>query len=221
VLATVLGMLPGRFCDGRARIAAPLAIAILFAVGTTMLGCAAPSTRQYLPSAPYHSYSSTSSSERVEVASWYGPRLAGRLTSTGETFDPNALTAASKTLPLGSQVRVTNPDNGRSVLVRINDRGPFVRGRSLDLSRRAAQQIALTGKGVGRVRIAAVDAPSDGAARDAQAPLRRSAFTYASNTMRRSHCIPRAAYHRRPRRSLRRMIESNPAGAWLVSAMHL
>jgi rare lipoprotein A len=91
---------------------------------------------------------------RTEVASWYGPGFAGRRTSNGEVYNPEGLTAASKTLPLGSHVRVTNPDNGRSVVVRINDRGPYVRGRSLDLSHGAAQRIGLTGKGVGRVQVA-------------------------------------------------------------------
>lgn len=90
---------------------------------------------------------------RTEVASWYGPGFAGRRTSSGETYNPEALTAASKTLPLGSHVRVTNPDTGRSVVVRINDRGPYVGGRSLDLSHGAAQRIGLTGKGVGRVQV--------------------------------------------------------------------
>ena len=92
-------------------------------------------------------------STHTEVASWYGPGFAGRPTSTGETYNPEGLTAASRTLPLGSHVRVTNPDTGRSVVVRINDRGPFVHGRSLDLSHGAAQQIGLTGKGVGRVQV--------------------------------------------------------------------
>ena len=91
---------------------------------------------------------------RTEVASWYGPGFAGRRTSNGEIYNPEGLTAASKTLPLGSHVRVTNPDTGRSVVVRINDRGPYVRGRSLDLSHGAAQRIGLTGKGVGRVEVA-------------------------------------------------------------------
>ena len=67
------------------------------------------------------------------------------------------MTAASKTLPLGSLVRVTNVANGRSVTVRINDRGPYVRGRSLDLSRGAAQRIGLTRQGVGRVKISRID----------------------------------------------------------------
>ena len=95
----------------------------------------------------------------VVTASWYGPGLSGHRTSSGERFDPNRLTAASRTLPLGSVVRVTNVSNGRSVNVRINDRGPFVRGRSLDLSHRAAQKIGLTAKGVGRVKVTKVRHP--------------------------------------------------------------
>jgi rare lipoprotein A len=86
-------------------------------------------------------------------ASYQGNAQVGRRTASGEIYDPNALTAASRTLPLGSTVIVTNPSNGRSVKVRINDRGPFARGRSLDLSRRAAEEIGLTDKGVGRVKI--------------------------------------------------------------------
>ena len=92
----------------------------------------------------------------VVTASWYGPGFSGRRTSSGERFDPNQLTAASRTLPLGSVVRVTNVSNGRSVNVRINDRGPFVRGRSLDLSHGAAQKIGLTARGVGRVKVTRV-----------------------------------------------------------------
>jgi hypothetical protein len=99
------------------------------------------------------------SSPGVVTASWYGPGLSGHRTSSGERFDPNRLTAASRTLPLGSVVRVTNVSNGRSVNVRINDRGPFVRGRSLDLSHRAAQKIGLTAKGVGRVKVTKVRHP--------------------------------------------------------------
>ncbi|MGH7935032.1 MAG: septal ring lytic transglycosylase RlpA family protein [Candidatus Binataceae bacterium] len=97
--------------------------------------------------------------EHVVVASWYGPGFAGRRTSSGERYDPDRLTAASKTLPIGSLVRVTNPDNGRSVDVRINDCGPFVRGRGLDLSKRAAERIGMKHKGVGRVRITEVGRP--------------------------------------------------------------
>jgi rare lipoprotein A (peptidoglycan hydrolase) len=90
---------------------------------------------------------------RTVVASWYGPGFEGHRTSSGEVFHSSELTAASTTLPLGSHAIVTNPSTGRSVVVRINDRGPFVHGRSIDLSHRAAQQIGLTGKGVGRVQV--------------------------------------------------------------------
>jgi peptidoglycan lytic transglycosylase len=83
--------------------------------------------------------------------------MAGRRTASGEVFDPDALTAASKTLPIGSTVIVTNPKNGKSVMVRINDRGPHVRGRSLDLSRRAAEELGITEKGVARLKIQRVD----------------------------------------------------------------
>lgn len=86
-------------------------------------------------------------------ASYQGNAQVGRRTASGEIYDPNQLTAASRTLPLGSAIVVTNPSTGRSVKVRINDRGPFVHGRSLDLSKRAADEIGLTEKGVGRVKI--------------------------------------------------------------------
>jgi rare lipoprotein A len=86
-------------------------------------------------------------------ASWYGPGLIGRITTSGEPYNPKGLTAASKTLPIGSVVKVTNPQNGKSVKVRINDRGPFVPGRSLDLSQRAAEKIGIIRKGVARVKI--------------------------------------------------------------------
>jgi rare lipoprotein A (peptidoglycan hydrolase) len=95
---------------------------------------------------------------KQELASWYGPGFNGCRTTTGERFNENAMTAASKTLPLGSHVVVTNPQNGRSVEVRINDRGPHVRGRTLDLSKRAAQKLGLTKKGVARVEITPSDA---------------------------------------------------------------
>ncbi|MDT0331944.1 septal ring lytic transglycosylase RlpA family protein [Nocardiopsis lambiniae] len=85
-------------------------------------------------------------------ASYYGADFAGRTTANGETFDPNAMTAAHKTLPFDTMVQVTNPDNGKSVTVRINDRGPFIAGRCLDLSTVAFDQIIGTGAGVGQVR---------------------------------------------------------------------
>jgi rare lipoprotein A len=91
-------------------------------------------------------------------ASYYGEEFRGHRTASGERYDPDQLTAASKKLPLGSLVHVTNPENGRSVVVRINDHGPYVRGRSLDLSKAAARRLGLTRKGVGRVKIARIRA---------------------------------------------------------------
>lgn len=87
------------------------------------------------------------------VASWYGPGFHGNRTANGERFDQYAMTAAHRTLPFGTRVRVTNLSNGRSVVVRINDRGPFSPGRSLDLSKGAASAIGMIGAGVGTVRM--------------------------------------------------------------------
>ncbi|MEM7703459.1 MAG: septal ring lytic transglycosylase RlpA family protein [Pseudomonadota bacterium] len=87
------------------------------------------------------------------VASYYGKRFHGRLTANGERFNMNAMTAAHKTLPFGTRVRVTNPSNGRSVTVRINDRGPFIRGRTIDLSRAAATKLGMISRGHARVKL--------------------------------------------------------------------
>jgi hypothetical protein len=81
------------------------------------------------------------------VASWYGPGFAGRRTASGQRFNPYAMTAASRTLPLGTKLKVQNPRNGRSCTVLINDRGPYVAGRQLDLSEGAAQRLGIGGVG--------------------------------------------------------------------------
>ncbi|MBM3951353.1 MAG: septal ring lytic transglycosylase RlpA family protein [Rhodospirillales bacterium] len=91
--------------------------------------------------------------DETGIASWYGADFHGKLTANGETYDMNEVTAAHKTLPMPSLARVTNLENGRSLIVRINDRGPFVAGRIIDLSRRSAQLLGLEGKGTGRVRV--------------------------------------------------------------------
>jgi len=87
------------------------------------------------------------------MASYYGARFAGRRTASGERFDPRALTAAHPELPFGTRVRVTNLDNGRSITVRINDRGPFAGGRIVDLSWGAARALDMLRRGVARVRL--------------------------------------------------------------------
>ncbi len=90
---------------------------------------------------------------KVGQASWYGQEFDRRLTASGERFDPGLLTGAHKTLPLGSRVRVTNLHNGRSVLVIINDRGPYIGQREIDLSYGAARVLGMVQRGIARVRI--------------------------------------------------------------------
>jgi len=89
----------------------------------------------------------------VGMASWYGRQFHGRRTANGEIYNMNDMTAAHRTLPLPSIVRVTNLDNGRAVKLRVNDRGPFAKGRIIDVSRRAAQKLGFKNKGVTRVRV--------------------------------------------------------------------
>jgi len=89
----------------------------------------------------------------VGFASWYGERHQGRATASGEVFDMNKLTAAHRTMPFGTRLRVTNLENGRSVVVRVNDRGPWVNDRVLDVSRAAARTLGMTGDGVTRIEI--------------------------------------------------------------------
>ncbi|WP_291842438.1 septal ring lytic transglycosylase RlpA family protein [Maricaulis sp.] len=91
--------------------------------------------------------------DETGIASWYGPTFHGRPTANGETFDQHAMTAAHTTLPIPSIVEVTNLENGRSVIVRLNDRGPFVDNRLIDLSRAAATELDFIGAGLAHVRV--------------------------------------------------------------------
>jgi rare lipoprotein A len=211
---------------GAARASIRYALASAACVLVFMLaGCSAqnftptptplPATSYYAP--PRRIYGTS----HTEVASWYGPGFAGRRTSTGEIYNPSGLTAASTSLPLGSHVRVTNPETGRSVVVRINDRGPFVRGRSLDLSHGAAQQIGLTGKGVGRVRVTPT-ASSTPAFSSITSTYSESSITTTSRNVREVSYSSRPRYvtvrrHHYRYTSSQRTV-SNPFGAWLASA---
>ncbi|EZQ11480.1 MULTISPECIES: septal ring lytic transglycosylase RlpA family protein [unclassified Acinetobacter] len=94
------------------------------------------------------------------VASWYGRQFHGRKTASGETFDMNALTAAHRSLPLNCYIRVTNKSNGKSVVVKVNDRGPFHGNRVVDLSYGAAKSLGITNAGTARVSIERVDGPN-------------------------------------------------------------
>lgn len=106
---------------------------------------------RYTPMTEYAPY------KQRGIASWYGKRYHGQKTSSGEVYDMYGMTAAHTTLPLPSYARVTNPENGRSVIVRINDRGPFHSDRLIDLSYAAAYKLRIVGKGSGLVEVEAID----------------------------------------------------------------
>src|SRR5579862_5176213 len=120
--------------------------------------------------------------DRVGVASWYGEAFQGRLTANGEIFDLNGLTAAHTTLPMPSIVQVTDLENGRSLQLRVNDRGPFVDGRMIDVSRRAAQLLGFEQKGTAVVRVTVLKEESIAAAEDAMRNRGQVMVAQASNT---------------------------------------
>jgi rare lipoprotein A len=91
--------------------------------------------------------------EYYAVVSWYGPGFHGKRTASGEHYDMDAMTCAHKSLPFGTVLSLNNIDNGKSTKVVVNDRGPFVEGRDIDLSRAAAKELGIIGKGTGRVRV--------------------------------------------------------------------
>ena len=93
------------------------------------------------------------SAGQVGIASWYGGKFHGRTTANGETYDMHAMTAAHPSLPFGTKVRVTNLENGRSVVLRINDRGPFAKRRIIDVSRHAAEHLGFREAGLAKVRV--------------------------------------------------------------------
>ena len=94
------------------------------------------------------------------TASWYGKKFDGRETANGETYNENALTAAHKSLPFGTILKVTNPRNNKIVFVRINDRGPYIEGRDLDLSKASAKALGMLRKGVVKVKIEELTVPA-------------------------------------------------------------
>ena len=131
------------------RTCTPIRNGLLLALFALLVGCA--SQRADSPQIASGGY-------RAEgKASYYGARHHGHKTASGERFDQNALTAAHRSLPFGSRVRVTNLRNDKSVVVRINDRGPYARGRLIDLSQKAAEQINMLRAGVVPVRVEALE----------------------------------------------------------------
>lgn len=120
------------------------------------------------------------------VASWYGSEFHGKNTASGEVYDMNLLTAAHRELPLQTVVEVENLDNGRKVQVRINDRGPFVRGRILDLSYQAARELGMIGTGLARVELRIVEVGSGiaGPSRFSRYTVQVGAFRDKENALR-------------------------------------
>ena len=223
---------------GSARANAnPLIMAALALALAAMAGCsaqsAAPGLAAPLP-APSWRGANPEIPPHVEVASWYGPGFQGHPTSTGERFNEYGMTAASRTLPLGSRVRVTNPANGRSVEVRINDRGPYVRGRSIDLSKGAAERLGMARTGVAPVVVASpegaptpnVYSPTRAVVATAYHPAPRAAYAErsrpetAARWKRRwplwhpTHRVARVYHSRRHSRMV-----WNPVGAWIASSL--
>jgi rare lipoprotein A len=145
---------PGRVC--RRSPSALLVAAIL----SLFLASCARVTPPVPPLSPAPSTSVTAGWTERGVASWYGDPFHGRTTASGETYDMEAMTAAHQSLPFGTVVLVENLQNGRSTTLRINDRGPFVRGRTIDVSRRAARELGLIGPGTAPVQVTIIDAPA-------------------------------------------------------------
>src|SRR4051812_21060002 len=148
------GMLAGFCCDAtscivrrnnRRRPESMTKASTALAITTVVLGCALGATSAI-----------AEETEPIQsgAASWYGPGFQSKRTANGERFNTNDLTAAHRTLPFGAKVRVTNERTGRSVVVRINDRGPYAHGRVIDLSKAAAEAVGI--EGVGQVTLAAL-----------------------------------------------------------------
>ncbi|PCJ99553.1 MAG: hypothetical protein COA45_05835 [Zetaproteobacteria bacterium] len=141
-------------------------IELMSHVGKKIVGTTAKSKGRYKVGSPYtikgrryypavnYSYNKTG------VASWYGPNFHGKQTANGEIFYQNELTAAHKTLPLPSIVRVTNLENGRSLIVRVNDRGPYAHNRIIDMSKRSSELLGFRKQGVAKVRVQVLEAES-------------------------------------------------------------
>ncbi|SHI06148.1 septal ring lytic transglycosylase RlpA family protein [Desulfofustis glycolicus] len=159
----------GRLFSGIASTICLLVITILSCFpaasigGTTSLH---PTQRPYrINSHTYYPIPSAYGFNQTGIASWYGDDFHGRPTSNGETYDMHGMTAAHKTLPMNTVLLVQNLENNQEIIVRVNDRGPFVKGRIIDLSYQAAKRLNIVGKGTAHVRISAL---SDGEKSESQ-----------------------------------------------------
>jgi rare lipoprotein A len=137
--------------------ALPLEASAEIAAATEMMPLVAAPVAAPAESQPVEMEAETGTAIGSGSASYYASKFHGRRTASGEAFDNGAMTAAHRSLPFGSLVRVTNPANGRSVVVRINDRGPFSRGRLIDVSRAAAEELGIVARGHGTVELALLE----------------------------------------------------------------
>lgn len=161
-------------------------------------------------------YYPTESYDYVEtgIASWYGPGFDGKKTANGEIFDEDELTAAHKTLQMPSLVRVTNLDNGRSLIVRVNDRGPYARGRIIDVSKRAAELLGFKNKGTAKVRLEVLPKESMQIAEAAKRGIDTSGYEVAVNQTGRmpgSYQVASAPPQRQPQ-TARNATNTMPTG---------
>lgn len=147
---------------------------------TMSVGCAKRKRGPSVPVSKRPAMTPTVGATEEGIASWYGHPYHGRRTANGETYDQELMTAAHPSLPFNVWVTVNNLDNGQQTTVRINDRGPFVKGRIIDLSRAAARAVSMLGPGTAKVRITVIDPPSVQQPRTARNPAesqqRPSAF---------------------------------------------
>ncbi len=162
------------------RIRDPLLLLVFFLFSAllqsnTVLGKMPPTQLPYsINNIRYYPIFSVKNFQQRGIASWYGPGFHGKMTSNGERYDMYAMTAAHKTLPMNTLLRVKNLDNGREVIVRVNDRGPFIQKRILDLSYAAAQNLGILQPGTARVEINAINAANTSEKGQAE---KRTAFT--------------------------------------------
>ncbi len=163
------------------------------AIGLAAQGCAVRSVAPATLSNP-GTVAFTAGWTQTGIASWYGVPFHGRATASGEIYDMNAMTAAHNTLPFGTRIRVDNRDNGRSTELTVNDRGPFVKGRILDVSRAGARALDMIGPGTAQVRISIVSAANPVSARGGCVVIQVGSYRERAGAERRKREVEQAGF---------------------------
>lgn len=212
----------------RSRVWRRLCLVLLVALTcTALVGCGAkkswrkggtPGTKPYtVRGKTYYPLKSAHGFVEEGMASWYGPGFHGKTTANGERYNQYALTAAHKILPLGTTVTVTNLQNRRSLTLRINDRGPFVGDRVIDLSRKAAEELGIIAAGTGRVRVqtvGAVPTMRDDGDLDGDFYVQVGSFAVQDNARRLVERIKDLGFTARMQRSENSSLWHVQAGPW-------